>query len=260
MGMGRVLSCPVSVVRSWGTGWGLSLGRKTFDVEDAGLRVWEGDRGAAGGGLGRCREEEELAAGGDSRLCCWEGGCHIVDGAKGDDVEQAVGGHGFDATGPYLDVLEGEGADGFAEEGGFFVLGLGERDLDFGVKEGDGEPGEAGSGAEVEEGFGFGRDVQASEEALAEVTADDLLGIADGGEVGAGVPLEEEIEVRGEPGEDGGGWVYVGAEERGDLRFGEIGHGRDFGRERLASDAKAHLSDDTTVTTRFELGGLRQKN
>jgi len=35
----------------------------------------------------------------------------------------------------------------------------------------------------------------AGEEALAEVGADDGFWVADGGEVGAGVPLEEEIEV-----------------------------------------------------------------
>ena len=34
-----------------------------------------------------------------------------------------------------------------------------------------------------------GGDVACGEEALAEVAADDLFGVADGGEVGAGVPL-----------------------------------------------------------------------
>jgi hypothetical protein len=42
--------------------------------------------------------------------------------------------------------------------------------------------------------------VLASEEAFAEVAADDVFGVADGGEVGAGVPLEEEVEIGGEPG------------------------------------------------------------
>ena len=147
-----------------------------------------------------------MTARGDSGPSCREGGCHLVDGTKGDDVEQAVGGHRFDSAWPYLDVLEAEGAEGFAEERGFFVLGFGERDLGFGVEDGNGKAGEAGSRAEVEEGFGFNGNVAGREEALAKVAPDDLLGIADGGEVGAGVPLEEKIEVRGELGEDGGRW------------------------------------------------------
>jgi hypothetical protein len=36
------------------------------------------------------------------------------------------------------------------------------------------------------------------EEAFSEVATDDFLWVADGGEVGASVPLEEEIEVDGE--------------------------------------------------------------
>jgi len=36
------------------------------------------------------------------------------------------------------------------------------------------------------------------EQALTEVATDDLFGISDGGEVGASVPFEEEIEVEGE--------------------------------------------------------------
>ncbi len=42
------------------------------------------------------------------------------------------------------------------------------------------------------------------EEAFAEVAADYLLRVADGGQIGAGVPFEEEIQVGGEMGEDGG--------------------------------------------------------
>ena len=45
------------------------------------------------------------------------------------------------------------------------------------------------------------------EEALAEVAADDVFGVADGGEVGAGVPLEEQVEVGGELGVEFG-WGF----------------------------------------------------
>ena len=108
----------------------------------------------------------------------------------------AGGGHRFCAGGPYF-CLETEGADHFAEEGSLFVLGFGEGYGDVGTEELDGEAGEACSGAEVEEGRA-GSEVLSGKEALAEVTADDLLGIADGGEIGSGVPLEEQIEVGGE--------------------------------------------------------------
>ena len=69
-------------------------------------------------------------------------------------------------------------------------------------------------GSEMGGGMGGG------EEAFAEVAADDLFGVADGGEVGAGVPFEEEVEVEGELGDQGcGGIGQVGREERGDCGF-----------------------------------------
>ncbi len=43
------------------------------------------------------------------------------------------------------------------------------------------------------------------EEALAEVAADYLFRISDGSEVGASVPLQEEVEVDGELGDEIGG-------------------------------------------------------
>jgi hypothetical protein len=46
------------------------------------------------------------------------------------------------------------------------------------------------------------------EEALAKVAADDLFRIADRGEVGTGVPLEQEVEVGGELSEQGCGGIW----------------------------------------------------
>jgi hypothetical protein len=123
---------------------------------------------------------------------------HIVHGAEDDGVELAGGGHGFDAAGPDFGG-EVQSADGFAEEGGFFVLGFGQGDSDLGTEKGDGKAGKAGSGAKVQEGLGAGSQMAGGKEAFAEVATDDLFGITDGGEVGAGVPLEEEIKVGGEP-------------------------------------------------------------
>jgi hypothetical protein len=120
-----------------------------------------------------------------------------------------------------------EAADSFAEEGSLFVLGFGEGDLNVGAKEGDGQAREAGSGTEVEECGGAGVKVLGGEEAFPEMAADDLSGISDGGEVGPGVPLEEELEVGGELGEEGDGdFGQVRGEQACDCGFGEGGHGR----------------------------------
>jgi hypothetical protein len=145
-------------------------------------------------------------------------GCgHVVHSAKGDGVELAGGGHGFDAAGPHFRG-ESEGADGLAEESSLFVLRFGEGDLNVGPKEGDREAGEAGPGAEVEKCEYARVEVTRGEETLAEVAADDLFGIADGGEIGAGIPFEEKIEISSEAGEEVGRGI-------GKIRCQEIGYG-----------------------------------
>jgi hypothetical protein len=188
--------------------------------EDAGLGVGDG-YGGIHGESGRedgwgAGEEEELVGG--SGCCGGYGGGHVVYGAEGDGVELAGFGHGFGSGGPDF-YWKAQGADCLAEKGGLFVLGFGQGDCDFGAQEGDGETGEAGSAAEVEEGGGCRVEVAGGEEALAEVAADDLFGVADGGEVGAGVPLEEEIEVERELTIERGrrGVKKIGGEESGDL-------------------------------------------
>ena len=118
-----------------------------------------------------------------------------------DRIETPCGRHGFHPIRPDLGG-EVQSADDLAQEGGFLVLGFGEGDGDLGAEEGYGEAWEAGSGAEVEQRRGVGVKVAGGEEAFAEVAADDLFGVADGGEVGTGVPLEEEVEVSGELGEE----------------------------------------------------------
>jgi len=82
------------------------------------------------------------------------------------------------------------------------------------TEKGDGKAGEASSGSKIEEGAGVWVEVTGGEEAFSEVATDDFLGIADGGEVGAGVPLEEEIEVSGELRKEiGGNFGQIGSEE-----------------------------------------------
>lgn len=148
-------------------------------------------------------------------------GGHVFDGAEGYRLKFTINRHRLDAVGPDLG-WEIEGADGFAEEGGFAGARLGKGDLDAGAGELDGEAGEAGAGAEVEQGSA-GAEVGRCEEALAEVAADDLLGGADSREVDSGVPFEDEVEVEEELGGKLGGDGGVGGEERGE-GFG--GHGR----------------------------------
>ena len=106
------------------------------------------------GGGSAAGQQEQLVRG--ARSSRGDGGGHVVHGAEGDCVELAGGGHGFDAGRPDLCSREVEGADGFAEERGLFVLRFGQGDLDVGAEEGDGQAGEASPGAEVEEGGGAG--------------------------------------------------------------------------------------------------------
>ncbi len=134
-------------------------------------------------------------------------------------------GHGFDPGGPYFSG-EAESSDYFSEEGGFFVLGFGEGDLNFRVKQGDWQARKACTGAEVEESCRRWVEVLGSEEAFAEVAADDLFRVADGGEVGAGVPLEEEVRDtlrvlgRVRPGRSLGGLDMAGGGWRSSIRGG----------------------------------------
>ena len=120
-----------------------------LNIEDSGLGVWEGNCVTTCGEVLGGGEEGELSAGGDAGAGGVEGGFHVVDGAERDGVELAGGREGFGAGGPDFNVGKVEGANGFAEEGGLFVLGFGQGDMGFGVKEGDGEAREAGSGAQV---------------------------------------------------------------------------------------------------------------
>ena len=60
---------------------------------------------------------------GDTGGCGGYGGVHLVYGAEGYAIKLAVGGHGLGAGGPDPGG-QAKGANGFAEKGGFFVLGF----------------------------------------------------------------------------------------------------------------------------------------
>jgi hypothetical protein len=95
-------------------------------------------------------------------------------------VKPTIRGHGLGSSSPDLDVREIEGADDLTKKGSLLVLRLRKGNLGVGPKKGDGKAWESRSGAEIKESVGVA-DVLGSEEALAEVTADDLFGIPDGG-------------------------------------------------------------------------------
>ena len=120
------------------------------EFEDRGLGVGDADS------IGPCGEDGQRASGTNPGRCSGERGGHVVYGAEGDDVEGAGFGHGFDPGGPDFG-LEAQGPNDLAEEGGFFVLGFGEGDLQVWEEKLDGEAGEAGSAAEVQQGCGRGR-------------------------------------------------------------------------------------------------------
>jgi hypothetical protein len=153
--------------------------------------------------LRRADQEGQATGGGDQRRGGGEDCVEALHGAEGYYVEG--GGEGFGAGVLYIDVCQCKGAGDFAEEGGLLVVGLDQSERDVRGPELDGEAGESGAGAEVGDRIkGFhhrghrehrGEEVAGGEEALAEVAGDDFFGVADGGEVDAGVPAEEYIDV-----------------------------------------------------------------
>ena len=108
-----------------------------LEVEYPNVGLGERDKLPFWRSLRRRGEDDELTSGEDSEFGGGKSRFHLVDGSEGDCVELAFWGHGFDATRPDFG-LEGEGADSFAEEGGFLVLGFGEGDVDVGAEECDG--------------------------------------------------------------------------------------------------------------------------
>ena len=253
------------------------------------LPAERGEGGAGLVELGGADEEGEASLGLEEAGGDGEGCGEALDGAEGDDVEAGFGiGFGisgigiemimlrrimfrriavvrimayrimacrivaqmFGAGGGYLHVRQRQGADYFAEECGFLVIGFDERERDVRSVEFDGESGEAGAGAEVGEmkifhhrghgGHGGRRErenMAGGEEGFSEVAGEDFFGIADSGEVDACVPAQEQIEVGGDVAVKSVVCrlsVVVGArceglEQRGDL--GEV-HGKSDCRRR----------------------------
>ena len=169
-----------------------------------GGREREGGAGAGGQqgqgalGLGLADEQGETASGGDEAGGSEQGLFEVLDGAHGDQGRALM--ERFGAGVEDGEAGEVEGASDFAQEGGFFAVALDEGELEAGRPILDGQAGKAGAAAEIEEVVGgvARAEVAGGEERLAEVALDHSLGRAQGGEVHALVPADEEREMDGD--------------------------------------------------------------
>lgn len=156
------------------------------------------------GELGLAYQESQAAFGCDQAGGDRQDRFEALDCAEGDHVEGRAG-QGFGAGGLYIDVRQCKGAGDLFQECGFFVVGFDEGKRDLRRPEFDGDAGESGAGAYVGHSDpthhrghrGTQRkEVAGGEEAFAEVAGDDFFFVADGGEIHAGIPALEYIDVR----------------------------------------------------------------
>ena len=125
---------------------------------------------------------------------------------------------------------EVEGAADFAKEGRFFAVAFDQGELKPGRPILDGQAGESGAAAEIEERFCWipGKRAGGRQRATRQSGGDHLFGRAQGGEVHALVPAGEQLEMD----DDGGEQSVV-----------ELG-GRDEGRKQIAQGGGFHGEED----------------
>ena len=146
---------------------------------------------------GEAASRGEQAGGGEESLI------ELLDGAHGDKrgaLRKALGAGVKDG-----ETGEVEIAADFAEEGGFLAVSFDESELELWCPVLHGEAGESCTAAEIENLLGgvAGEELGGGEEGLSEVADDHFLGGAEGGEVHALIPAEEEREVGGDGFEEG---------------------------------------------------------
>ena len=125
---------------------------------------------------------------------------HLVHGAEGDGVELAVRARDLLTRAAHTSTLATPRVRTVSRRKVAFLFWDSARVTSIsGRRSAMGRPGKPAARAEVEQGSG-GAEIRRGEEAFAEVAADDLFRIANGGEVGAGVPLEQKVEIGGELG------------------------------------------------------------
>ena len=183
------------------------------------------------GDLGFADEQGKPTAGTEQAGGRWQDGLEFFDGPQSDHVgcpkaRWALCGCGLrfgpalcaasrfaegltrgdEALGEYIDVRQCKGANDFPKEGGFLLVGFDEGEVDERGPDLDGQSGESGAGTEISytawrRGCGriwtdrVGEKVAGGEQGFSEVAGDDFLRPADGGEVDAGVPAEQYIDV-----------------------------------------------------------------
>lgn len=155
------------------------------------------------------------------------GGEYLVEALDGTHGhERGLGGDGFGALIENEDVGELDGAADLLEERGFLAVGLDQGEGEHGRPVFEGEAGEAGAAAEIEDILGCiaWEKMAGGKERLAEVADDHLFRGAQGGEVHALVPADKQVEVS----LNGGKHLVV-----------EIGGGNE-GREQLSQEGVIH--------------------
>jgi len=144
--------------------------------------------------LGRSDEQGESPTGNQETTGDGEGRGEALDGAQSDGGGRRAG-VGFGAARDYIDIGQCSGATDFTQKYCFLLVRFDEGDEEMGGPDLYGYSGEASTGTEVDHGGGFkagvGEEMAGGEQGLAEVASDDLPGIADGGEVDAGVPAQK---------------------------------------------------------------------
>lgn len=188
----------------------------------------------------------------------WERDVEALDGAERHHVA-GVRRERFGAAIVYIDVRQYKRATDFPQKRSFLVIGLDEHDGYGRRPELDRDAGEAGTGADVSQrdgrrGHGRRRsagcnglkreEVAGCEKAFAEMASDDLLGIADGGQIDAGVPPHQYIDVRRYMGEERSGRrPGVFSDEGGQQRGGP-----GCVHESLIVDARARIREVLLAT------------
>lgn len=162
------------------------------------MNLWEPMKGRSvllcGGDLFAADEEREAPARSQEANGDGEDRVKAFDCTHGNDM----GGcwrHLFGAGGNYIDICQCKGAANFAEKRCLLLLGFNEGHVNRRSPDLNRNTGEAGAGSEVEKPvvgcwvWGIGREQMTSgEEGFAEVTGHNFFGIADGGEIDAGIP------------------------------------------------------------------------
>ncbi len=116
------------------------------------------------------------------------------DGAAGDDVGVVVVDPLFGALGDDLDVGEAQFVDYRLDEARLFLGGFEEGELDVGQDEGEGDAGEAGAGAGVDDVEGVGEEAP-GEDGIEDVFDGGFTRVGDAGEVHHLVDFDDHVEV-----------------------------------------------------------------